>query len=202
MKPKLKSVLRDLELQIKANNNLIDNIKRLKINYFQLEIITEFAFLRIFMAWEIFLEDSFLRYLVGTKSPSGYEPKLKIDCKNMVIARGILSPDGGKIIKWNSPSDIISRASKYFKDGEPYTTNLETISTYFQEMNTIRNRITHKSDESKQKFINFIRGKFGYGIRGITPGRFLLRKFNQNKNYSFLDFYIDVIKSSSLKIVP
>lgn len=96
--------------------------------------------------------------------------------------------------KWNSANMVISRSELYFKDGEPYKNVLQSTMTDFNDMNTVRNRIAHKSKVAKDKFNKLVRRKFGYGIRGMTPGRFLFKQFN---NIKYIEYYIDIIKTTS-----
>jgi len=180
---------------------LVSKIQNIGILRVQLEMVAEMAFLRIFMAWESFLEESFIRYMAGASSPSGYTPNARSRAQNMSHALELVS-SGRDYTHWNSPSEVIRRAALYFQDGEPYRGVLEPASTELEEMNTIRNRITHKSKYSRSQFNAFVRRKFGHGVRGMTPGRFLLASPLRPPPNTFLDYYIEVIKIASGKIVP
>lgn len=166
----------------------------------QVEIIAELAFLRIFIAWENFLEASFLRYLVGAKSPSGYMPVRLITPKNIGHALDLLC-SGREYVKWNSTSEVIARSETCFRDGEPYKTVLESVRTVLNNLNTIRNRITHRSVVSMSKFNDFARKILGYGKRGMTPGRFLLTKLPSDPQMTFLDYYVRNLETASIIIV-
>lgn len=179
MQVSLPHVLHELEKQIDSSQRLITKIRDLGLPQIQLEIIVELAFLRIFIAWENFLEGSFIRYLMGAKSPSGYKPKAFVNPYNMEHALNFIS-QGKDYVKWNSASDVIDRSDVFFKNGEPFKNTLEASTTDLNEMNTIRNRIAHKSKSSQEKFNSLIRFKFGHGIRGMTPGRFLLEKVSSS----------------------
>lgn len=200
MKIRLLPILKELETQVNGSQNLLLKVKSLGMPQIQVEIIAELAFLRIFIAWENFLEESFIRYLVGGKAPSGYSPRRFVNPPNMKIAMKIISGDRD-YIKWNSAGEIIARSRIYFKDGEPYKTALEAATTDLDEVNTIRNRIAHKSNNTKNKFNDFIRRKFGHGKRGMTPGRFLLTPTNSTSQLIFLDHYVGIIKTASKIIV-
>jgi len=71
MRASVSHVLKEVEIQIDSSQNLISRVIDLGMPRIQVEIIAELSFLRIFIAWENFLEKSFIRYLVGAKSPSG-----------------------------------------------------------------------------------------------------------------------------------
>jgi len=174
MRASLLHILKDLERNINNCQNLVFKVKILCMPRIQVEMITELSFLRIFIAWENFLEESFIRYLVGAKSPSGYIPKRTVSPSNMEIAKKILSGERKEYIRWNSASEVVARAEIYFKDGEPYANAIRGATIDLDDMNIIRNRITHMSSTSKTKFNNFVRRRFGHGKSGMTPGRFLL----------------------------
>jgi hypothetical protein len=197
----LSHVLVDLQNGINSSKNLLSKIQDFGIPRIQLEIIVEMAFLRIFVAWESFLEESFIRYAVGAASPSGYTPNVLTRAQNIGHALELVS-SGRDYGAWNSASEVTRRSALYFQDGEPYRSALEPASIELNEMNTIRNRITHKSMNSKSKFNAFVRRKFGHGVRGMTPGRFLMTSLPNPPPDTFLDYYIEVIKIASSMIVP
>jgi len=200
MRPSLSHVLTEINTQIDISKNLISSVRSLRISQIQLERITELSFLRIFIAWESFLEESFIRYLVGAKSPSGFRPRKYVDPKNLDHATKLIY-SGRQYFRWNSPSEITAISEIYFKDGEPYKNVIQGAITSLNEMSIIRNRIAHKSIDSKNKFNSFIRRKFGHGIRGMTPGRFLLKINPLTPGVTFLDFYVEQIKIASRIIV-
>jgi hypothetical protein len=109
---------------------------------------------------------------------------------------------GRDYVPWNSASEATRRSALYFQDGEPYRSALETAATELDEMNTIRNRITHKSINSKSKFNEFVRRKFGHGVHGMTPGRFLLTSPPSPPPNTVLDYYIEIIRIASNMIAP
>ena len=200
MQAKLSHVLEELEKQIDSSQNLIAKVLDVGITRIQVEIIAELAFLRIFIAWENFLEESFIRYLIGAKSLSGHRPIKFANPKNMNHAKNLIY-SGRKYFQWNSASDVISISESYFEEGEPYKDVLQGATTDLNDMNTIRNRIVHKSTISKNKFNDFVRKKFGHGRRGMTPGRFLLAPIYSTSQTTFLDYYVRIIKTASRIIV-
>jgi len=196
----LSQVLRELERQVNSGQNLVITGKTFGFPQIQIEIIAEMAFLRVFMAWENFLEESFIRYLVGAASPAGYCPERFVNPPNMVIAEKLIKGER-EYVRWNSASDVINRSDLFFKDGEPYKNVLQGATTELNEMNTIRNRIAHKSTYSKNKFTDFVRRTFGHRIRGMTPGRFLLTPKDASSRITYFDHYVEIIKYASRTII-
>ncbi|MCP6717995.1 MAG: hypothetical protein KJI70_00405 [Patescibacteria group bacterium] len=202
MRVNLLHVLRELAKQIASSRNLITKVRRAGLPGIQVEIVAELAFLRVFMAWECFLEESFIRYLLEAKSPSGYTPKRFVKPPNIKKAIEIILGENRDYASWNSASKVRNRAKIYFKDGEPYETAMITITRDSDEMNTIRNRIAHKSKKSREKFNDLILGKFGHGIQGMTPGRLLLRPISSSSHITFFDYYVGIITVTSRIIIP
>jgi len=201
MPASLSHVLVDFQSGIDSSVNLISAVKNLGINRIQLEIITELAFLRVFIAWENFLEGSFIRYSIGASSPSAYKPVVLASPQNLGHALDLIS-SGRDYVPWNSASEVIKRSVMYFQNGEPYRRALEPAIVDLNDMNTIRNRIVHKSTKSKDQFNHFIRRKYGHGISGMTPGRFLLAPAINSVQNTFLQYYLEVLGAASNLIVP
>jgi len=201
MRTILSIVIKELEKQIDSSQNLIKKVQASGLPRIQIEIVAELAFLRIFIAWENFLEDSFTKYLVGAESPSGYSPQRFVNPPNMQIASKLIAAHR-EYAKWNSASEVIARSEIYFRHGEPYKNVLHGVIKDINDMNTIRNRIAHRSTISEKKFNEHVRKEFGHGKRGMSPGRFLLTQKNIMQPTTFLDYYVDVIKAASSMLVP
>jgi hypothetical protein len=201
MRVNIASILLELKKQIDGSKKLITAIKISNLRQIQKELVIELAFLRIFIAWENFLEDSFFRYLVGGKSYSGKSPIKFINPPTIKKATEIVTGEKNKYIKWNLSEENITRSEIYFKNGEPYKNTLQTISTDIKNMNTIRNRITHRSKASKDNFREFIRQECGHGIKGMTPGRFLLRNNPKTKPIiTYFDYYSSIVEKAGSAI--
>lgn len=202
MRVTLSHVLKELRRRIDSSQNLVAEVRNLGMSKIKVEIIAELAFLRIFMAWENFLEESFIRYAIGAESPSGYKPTKLVNPQNMAHALNLIC-SGRDYVSWNSASEVVSRSDIFFKDGEPYKNILEGVAGNLNDMNTIRNGIAHKSPISRKKFHDFvrIRTRFGHGIRGITPGRFLLRFMSPTPQTTFLGHYVAIIGAASRMVI-
>lgn len=201
-KPQLKAILGDFLSQIKSSQALLNKVKSLRMPRIYIEMVTELAFLRLLLAWENFLEESFIRYMVGSKSPSGFCPARTVTPATLRKALEIICGDR-QYVEWISASEVIRRAERFFKDGEPYKNALESALTDLSEMNTIRNRIAHRSKSSKEKFSDLVRRKLGYGKQGMTSGRFLLTaKPMTSPQIVFFDDYVKLIETAGRIIVP
>ena len=135
--------------------------------------IAELACLRMCLAWEIFLEETFVRYMCGATSPSGWGPVRYVTPKHLDHAREIAS--GGKdYVSWVVAQQVIDRANLYFEKGDPYTSALLPALLDLDDLRAVRNRIAHSSQSAREKFENMLRRRRGYVPRGMGPGRFVL----------------------------
>lgn len=200
MPASLAHVFSDIESQIKSSRKLVAKVRRMRMPQIQVELVAELAFLRVFIAWENFLEQSFLRYLVGARSRSGQAPTKYVNPKNLDHARQVVC-SGREYFQWNSASKVVQIAETYFRDGEPFKPILEGISAELKDMATIRNRIAHRSTSARDRFNSLVRKNFGHGKPGMTPGRFLLTSTTPSSQSSFFDDYTQTISAASFLIV-
>jgi len=202
--PRLSHVLHSFRARVDQNRNLISYFEGLHLARNKIEMVTEIAFLRVFMAWEDFLEESFVRYVSGAVSPSGYKPKRLVSAVGVEAARLLLC--GGRTrtyVRWYSASEVIDRVNAYFVDGGSYLPVIESITTDLDEMNTIRNRIAHESKISRGNFESLVRHKIGSGIKGMTPGRFLAGDTPKTKpKMRFFDHYSGILDNAGRMIIP
>lgn len=176
-----------------------------------IELIAELAGLRIFVMWEDFLEQTFIRYMCGAKTRSGYLPKLYVKVPTLAHAREILL-GGRPYINWESASDVAKRAEIYFRNGEPYATLLRSAQVHLDTFRITRNRIVHSSEFAKKQFLKKVQDLLGYIPPNMTPGRFLMLSPPPRAAIPFgmkigkppkplLDIYADFISVLAEKIV-
>src|ERR1035441_7253446 len=126
-----------------------------QISHQRRDLLTETAFLRAFSAWEIFLEETFLLYLLGHQAPRGRAPHRYGFPPDRAAASEWCS-DGKEYAKWNA-SDVRRRADRWFKDGKPFTPALQSQQSRLDQLITIRNAIAHESSAARGKFENVVR---------------------------------------------
>lgn len=202
-------VLRSLERQINVATQLVAKINQLGkpkktkryISKLHHEMIIELAFLRSFLAWERFLEESFILYLLGKKSPTGFKPKRYVLPKNYKHALEISSADAS-YADWTSTEIVIKRAERFFNRGDPYASSLKIRTAKFNDVRTLRNAIAHSSIYSRDRFRKLVRRELTYYPAGLTPGGFLNTGLPALKSRSFLEDYLDIILESAKDIIP
>lgn len=150
----------------------------------QAERIVALAFMSVVAAWEEYVIDSFLRYLCGARSPSGYSPALRLGaCKDLSHATDVLSGQSEfniekNFLSMNSWEKVISSAKIYFAGGSPFSALDQNDAAILLKAVAIRNRVAHKSPKCRAQFLNAARAHIGVAQnnplpQGIDPGRLL-----------------------------
>ncbi len=165
--------------------------------------LTELAFLRAFLAWETFLEESFILYLSGQVPPRGHPPHRYAFPPNQRAAMEWVVPEGRPYARWTVATEVSARAERLFRSGRPFAPVLRGNQNVLEEARTIRNAIVHESMSAQEKFENLARTKLGVLPPNLTVGRFLVTIVPTSAPpISFLEFYVGKIEFAAQQIVP
>jgi hypothetical protein len=108
------------------------------------ELITQAAFLRMFVAFEEFLEHSFAHYAMAGTSLAGSTPVAYVNAPDAAHAHkmfiGVLT-----YMDWSSPHKVCKLAKLYFEDGEPFSGAIASATADLYDMKTVRNAGAHVS---------------------------------------------------------
>lgn len=172
-----------------------DGIHENPLHPYQAKKIIELSFMRIIAAWEEFVQNIFIRYMLGATSESGYSPELRIsNCKSLQHAYELIS---GKndfdpsvyYLDWSTWPKVIRKAKIFFERAEPFSKLNENQMQLLKDSIIIRNRIVHSSYKSKKAFIKLSKKYLALNQndplpRGFSVGRLLLtgnvRCFNRD----------------------
>lgn len=114
------------------------------------EFISESAFLKIFIAWETFLESCFVDYLMGLPSVKNKRPAKWANPVDRDHAQQLLVGTQN-YVDWANP-EITRRLSKiYFHEGYVFQSQLATINKELLDLKTIRNSAAHLSSSTSSK---------------------------------------------------
>lgn len=133
--------------------------------------IIEMAFLQSFLAWESFLEETFLLFMTGNKPSRGRAPTRYVSPPDRQAARTIAA-EGRPFPKWNV-SETRRRALAFFRNGRPYDAVLRGSQQALQDLNTVRNAVAHESDDAWDKFRDLVRRELTVLPVGLTVGGYL-----------------------------
>lgn len=150
--------------------------------------IVENSFMKIYLAWEQFLEKTFIAYLQNATDMKGltytrYGIPLN-DQHAYDMLRGTKNyPD------WTKLEDINRLSKIYFDNSGPYAI-LTSSSVELLEMKTIRNRISHVSENSLKQFNSLLAKNISQ--INIEPGDYLMTLKDGANTY--FTFYVDMLK--------
>lgn len=161
--------------------------------------IYEIAFLKVFTAWEEFLEDAFVAYLTGARTkkftPNVYLRKISKKHALRILCGTLDYPD------WTSIEDVNKLAQLYFVSGKPFLQPLQEIERYFKDIKKVRNAIVHSSENAKVNFISLTRSRPHAYKRNMTPGRFLAINTSANSKITIFEHYISFLQIAAEKII-
>jgi hypothetical protein len=138
----------------------------------RVESLYELAFLRMFIEWEMLLEQSFLRYLCGYVSAHGaFNPTAGRYCTSLVAAEQLVFGASGFAL-WHNPGRVVNRARQHLV-ACPHEIIVQGNSARLEQFAWVRHRIAHGQKDAKQKFDQATMTLTGRRYPGARPGRFL-----------------------------
>jgi hypothetical protein len=139
----------------------------------RVELLYELAYLRIFVEWELFLEQTFLRYLCGYVSIGGhmYPSVAGGFCATLQTAETTILA-GRPFALWHDPIRVITRARQFLSKC-PHESVIASHTARLVDLAAVRHRIAHGQKDAKQKIDSATINLTGRRYRGARPGRFL-----------------------------
>jgi len=194
----------ELKMEINTSFELIQTVNQLSQLYIdQVHLIYELSFLKIFLAWELFLEKSFILFMLGKETDSGYKPRTYVIPRDEKHAYELIK-GGRSFPDWLNLEFIREKSELFFENGSPFKDvlyNDQTIKEGLQLMKITRNRIVHISPQTKREFSNLLRKEFGYDL-GIDPGKFLKKNMTKPPHFlSYIDYFKDILLTAADNIV-
>jgi hypothetical protein len=145
----------------------------------RLMALYEMAYLRIFVAWENFLEDTLLRTMCGYISPL-YIPRFQEELareRSVKEAYKALLRPGQNYLLWHNPKEVERRAKEWVV-GSPHEVVIASSLARLEWFSWVRHRVAHGSDDARAKMDRATLGLAGRQFAGASVGRFL-RSWNQ-----------------------
>lgn len=160
-------------------------------------IFVEHILLTAYKNWEFFIENIFIRYMLGDSSKEGNPvhrfvyPKDEEHAYKM-IKNVRLYPD------WSDINAVTTYAENFFEEGGAFA-YLRTMKGELYSIKKIRNAIAHNSLNAKREFENLVLGKIGFLPNNITPANFLANyKMGKKKtDVLYIEHYIDYLKNAA-----
>ncbi len=143
--------------------------RQLKVGH--LEALYESAFLRLFTAWENYLEEVLVRLMAGYQTP-GYTPTPAAGRTLLgTVSSARTTLYGGQdYLLWHRPATVVGRARAHLA-GSPIETEITRSTSRLTDIASVRHRIAHSSADAQVKFRRASLAITGTEHR--TPGRLL-----------------------------
>jgi len=167
----------------------------------EVEYAYEIAYMRIFVGWEIFLEELLYRLFCGYITSTG-RPTLNTGqtyCQNISAAKQLLH-NGRDYLLWHDPRKVILRAERKLYRSN-FVTVLSSRETRLVHFGNVRHRIAHAQDDAKNKFNLATSSLCGRRFPASRPGRFLrYRDTSDQTNPTYLDVLATELVSLSQQL--
>lgn len=183
----------------------------------QAERIVSYSFLTLMGSWEEFVYAAYIRYLVGSGSPSGYRPTLVSTRKATLLAayRHLAQrPNHHPTTyyhSWKSWNNVVQSANRDFANGEPFSLVAAADRACLGYAQNIRNRVAHRSEKCIHSFKESARPHLGLQHnaklpKGTDAGRLLSSEvthvFPPNTSRIYYDEYSAMFDRLSRLIAP
>lgn len=106
------------------------------------DFITDSAFLKVFIAWETFLESIFIKYMLGEASINGTIVGRHVNPIDDAHAHRLLIGTQ-KYVDWSNPEIVRKLCNLYFSPGNHINTHISSIQSELFDLKTIRNAAAH-----------------------------------------------------------
>lgn len=178
-------------------------IAREQLTVHRLEYLYEIAFLRIFIAWEDFLEESFVRYMCGFGGTAGRAARLGGAAYFPTISAAKAALYGThQYLLWHSPKTIIARSKGYFSAGF-HETVLLSNQTRVDWFSNVRHRVAHGQEDAQKKFDVATMSLNGRRYRASRVGRFLRDSdTSQTPPVRWLESIASELAALAFQVVP
>ena len=158
--------------------------------------LTEAAVVRIHVAWERYLEESFLEYLMGSPSVSGKVVITYLNGPSMDHARRVLVGTQ-RYVDWGNPEVVVQLANLYFRKGEPYSQALPLVQSQLLDFRTIRNAAAHQSSTAAAKLEKVALRWLGRAAPGVTAYDVVTAPFPRDPSKTILQSLVESVEATA-----
>jgi len=163
----------------------------------QREFITDSAYLRLFIAWETFLENSFIKYMLGEPSILGNVITRYVQPLNERHANSLLIGTQ-KYVDWSNPEIIKRLCNLYFSPGNPFDTYVSSIFADLFDLKTIRNAAAHLTSSTRQQLDSLGTRKLQRPCNNLKVSDLIFAVDpNSTNNETILTTYLDKLDISA-----
>lgn len=136
------------------------------------ELVYELAYLRVFVAWEVFLQETFIRYLCGYRAAHGQEVPLSGTYFGTLASAHAAVLGHRQYLLWHNPTTVVNRAKGFLLNSQ-HEIVVGSATAPLERFAAIRHRIAHAQEHARREFDNATMTLAGKRYSGGRPGRFL-----------------------------
>ncbi len=165
------------------------------------EFISESAFLRIYIGWETFVENSFVDYLLNEPSILNNRPAKWVNPIDKEHAHKIIIGNQ-RHMDWSNPEKIRNISKIFFHQGYVFNTSLSAINNDLMDLKTIRNSAAHISSTTTSKLDGLSTRILGTPSTNYTAYKLLFSIDPRSAvaNTSVLDRYLQILDVAAEEI--
>jgi hypothetical protein len=142
------------------------------ISVIRLEQLYEMAYLRIFLGWEAFLQECFLRYICGYRNSVGQQSSVSgTFFANLSDAESAMLGNNDYVL-WYKPTKIYSRVNGFLTNSLIVQV-INSAQSDLEDYAAIRHRIVHAQQHAKIQFDSATANMVGKRYPGSRAGSFL-----------------------------
>ena len=158
----------------------------------------ESSFMKIFIAWELFQEQTFISYMLGNASMRGTVITRYVTPLDSNHANDLLLGGNGRFADWSTPDVVRRMARLCFANGDPYETALAAIHSDLLDLKTIRNAASHISSTTTSALDALASRKLQTPMSGCSVASLLLAiDPNSAAGDSFLTSYCNLLDAAA-----
>ena len=157
------------------------------------------AYLRMYVAWETFIEKSFIDYLINEASIDNNRPAKWVNPIDFEHANNIIIGNQ-KHMDWSNPESVRKISKLFFHQGYVFDTVLSSITTDLVDMKTIRNAAAHISSTTSSKLSGLASRILGTNMSCITAYTLLFSIDPRDQDKTVLQRYLEIIDIAAEQI--
>lgn len=163
------------------------------------DFVISAAYLKLFIAWETFLEEAFSKYLIGEVSTGGTSADRFVTITDRDHALKMMIGTQ-KYVDWANHEIVRRLANLYLKGGEPIQTNVSAVALDLADMKTVRNAAAHLSSTTQTQLNSLATRVLGKPSVGMTVANFVTQIHPANGTSTVLQYYIDTLDATAENI--
>ncbi len=159
--------------------------------------LAEGTFLKAFVAYETFLEATFIHFCNGGSSLNGFLATSRLANCDWAQARAILK-GSQQYLDWAKPQAVRERARLFLTDGEPITGCIDPRAPDLGDIHKIRNMIAHESPEAGPAYTEVLVRMFTAApLFPMCPGQALRVRRRKRPHMSWGAHYLSLMSGAA-----